>query len=155
MSNLKSLAETIGMGFTPRNSKTKTRLGLHHFVAATTDQMLMTRGGYGAKTRIACVHGNPGQCDRFPCNLTPYTGGGINQARLYDFTKWALDNNINLDHATFKNFAKGLTLLAKLRKINPWSFIFEGVKAGPGLIPEDELRERFIRDSIFLNQNNP
>jgi hypothetical protein len=86
MSNLKSLAETIGMGFSPRNSKTKTRLGLHHFVAATTDQMLMTRGGYGGNQNpgvnhtINCVHGiDQTLCDQSPCrdiDWTKYQGNG-------------------------------------------------------------------------------
>jgi len=86
MSNLKSLAETIGMGFSPRNSKTKTPLGLHHFVAATTDQMLMTRGGYGRNKNpggyhnINCVHGmDRTLCEQSPCrdiDWTKYQGGG-------------------------------------------------------------------------------
>ena len=114
MSNLKSLAETIGMGFTPRNSKTKTRLGLHHFVATTTDQMLMTRGGYGVKTRTACMHGNPGQCDRFPCYLFDYTGGvGTKQsAQLLGFANWAADNGIELSESSgIKIATKGVSYI--------------------------------------------
>lgn len=86
MSNLKSLAEKVGMGFSPRNSKTKTRLGLHHFVAATTDQMLMTRGGYGGNQNpggyhtINCVHG----IDRTLCGQSP--------CRDIDWTKYKRSN---------------------------------------------------------------
>jgi hypothetical protein len=86
MSNLKPLAETVGMGFSPRNSKTKTPLGLHHFVAATTDQMLMTRGGYGGNQNpgvnhnINCVHGmDRTLCEQSPCkdvDWTKYQGNG-------------------------------------------------------------------------------
>ena len=116
MSTLKSLAETIGMGFSPRNSKTKTRLGLHHFVAATTDQMLMTRGGYAARTPIlgSCIHGSVGECNRFPCNLIDYTGGvGTKQtAQLLGFANWASNNGIDLSESSeIKIATKGVSYI--------------------------------------------
>ena len=97
-----------------------------------------------------------GQCDRFPCNLLalPGASGGFSKARIINFAAWASENGINLDNATFKNLGKGLSFLAKLRNLNPFSFILQNGKLGSGTIPEGELRERFIRDSIFLNQNN-
>ena len=47
MSNLKSLVarSNAGLSF---GKKSKQRFGLGSFVAASTDQMLMTRGGYGS-----------------------------------------------------------------------------------------------------------
>jgi hypothetical protein len=46
MENLKSLVSKANSGLT-LNSKTNKRFGLGSFIAASTDQMLMTRGGYG------------------------------------------------------------------------------------------------------------
>ena len=38
----------------------------------------MTRGGYGVVqwSITSCIHGNAGQCSRFPCNLKTNVGGG-------------------------------------------------------------------------------
>jgi hypothetical protein len=46
MKNLKSLVSKANSGFSPRSSSNK-RFGLGSFIAASSDQMLMTRGGYG------------------------------------------------------------------------------------------------------------
>jgi hypothetical protein len=50
MENLKSLVSKANSGLT-LNSKTNKRFGLGSFIAASTDQMLMTRGGYGTNPR--------------------------------------------------------------------------------------------------------
>lgn len=47
MSNLKNLVADANSGLSLR-STSKQRFGLGSFVAASTDQMLMTRGGYGS-----------------------------------------------------------------------------------------------------------
>jgi len=160
MSTLKSLAETIGMGFSPRNSKTKTRLGLHHFVAATTDQMLMTRGGYGAGTPIlsSCIHGSVGECNRFPCNLIDYSGGiGTNQtARLLGFANWAANNGIDLDGEAMKKFGQGISFLAKLRNLNPFTFLLQSEKLGSGsryVRVGDSIIDRFTGKKYPKNGN--
>jgi hypothetical protein len=47
MSNLKNLVAKANSGLSLRSTP-KERFGLNGFLAASTDQMLMTRGGYGA-----------------------------------------------------------------------------------------------------------
>ncbi len=108
MSNLKSLAEKVGMGFSPRNSKTKTRLGLHHFVAATTDQMLMTRGGYGASAPLlsSCIHGSVGECNRFPCNQKKWTAGGGPNGLFDQYGKFSNIKNNSNHNCTYLKMAE-------------------------------------------------
>jgi hypothetical protein len=51
MSNLKSLVAKANSGLSLR-SKSKQRFGLGNFVAASVDQMLMTRGGYNPAAAV-------------------------------------------------------------------------------------------------------
>jgi len=55
MSNLKNLVAKANSGLSLRSTP-KERFGLNGFLAASTDQMLMTRGGYGSQEPI---YGSP------------------------------------------------------------------------------------------------
>jgi len=48
MNDLKDLVVKANSSFSSSQKKSNQRFGLSNFVAASTDQMLMTRGGYGA-----------------------------------------------------------------------------------------------------------
>lgn len=48
MNDLKKLVAKANSSLSPRQKKSSERYGLANFIAASTDQMLMTRGGYGA-----------------------------------------------------------------------------------------------------------
>ena len=47
MSNLKNLVVKANSGLTLRSEKSKNSFGLGSFIAASSSEMLMTRGGYG------------------------------------------------------------------------------------------------------------
>ena len=47
MNDLKKLVAKANSSLSPRQKKSNARYGLANFIAASTDQMLMTRGGYG------------------------------------------------------------------------------------------------------------
>ena len=77
MNDLKKLVAKANSSLSPRQKKSNSRYGLANFIAASTDQMLMTRGGYGATTLLSsCIHGSVGTCDRFPCNQKSSQGNG-------------------------------------------------------------------------------
>ena len=77
MNDLKKLVAKANSSLSPRQKKSNSRYGLANFIAASTDQMLMTRGGYGATTLLSsCIHGSVGQCNRFPCNQKTWVDGG-------------------------------------------------------------------------------
>lgn len=74
MSNLKSMVAKSNEGLS-RREKSKHRFGLESFLAASTDQMLMTRGGYGAGGNgQSCKHGFSycGTCSQSSGGGTPY-----------------------------------------------------------------------------------
>tara|TARA_B110000114_G_scaffold169340_1_gene193171 strand:+ start:656 stop:1144 length:489 start_codon:yes stop_codon:yes gene_type:complete len=78
VNHLKDLVVKANSSFSSSQKKPNQRFGLSNFVAASTDQMLMTRGGYGAVTTLlsSCIHGSVGTCDRFPCNRKSSQGNG-------------------------------------------------------------------------------
>jgi hypothetical protein len=78
VNHLKDLVVKANSSFSSSQKKSNQRFGLSNFVAASTDQMLMTRGGYGAVTTLlsSCIHASVGTCDRFPCNVDTFGGGG-------------------------------------------------------------------------------
>jgi hypothetical protein len=89
MNDLKDLVVKANSSFSSSQKKSNQRFGLSNFVAASTDQMLMTRGGYGAtQSTTSCMHGNAGQCDRYPCNVDTVGGGGSTGA-LWGYTSFA------------------------------------------------------------------
>ena len=78
MNHLKDLVVKANSSFSSSQKKPNQRFGLSNFIAASTDQMLMTRGGYGAVTTLlsSCMHGSVGQCNRYPCNQKTWVDGG-------------------------------------------------------------------------------
>ncbi len=87
MSNLKSLVARSNEGLS-FGKKSKQRFGLGSFVAASTDQMLMTRGGYGSPQNYysgpeswwdAPGGGGGGSSSANPYNPVAGVGGNIAQ----------------------------------------------------------------------------
>ena len=77
MSNLKNLVAKANSGLSLRSTP-KERFGLNGFLAASTDQMLMTRGGYGSGLSSGvCMHGGfAASCTIAPCGGPGGGNGG-------------------------------------------------------------------------------
>jgi len=71
MNDLKKLVAKANSSLSPRQNKSNVRYGLANFIAASTDQMLMTRGGYSSGSSN-CMHGLS-RCSS--CNRGGSSGG--------------------------------------------------------------------------------
>jgi hypothetical protein len=76
MENLKSLVSKANSGFSPRSSS-KERFGLGSFIAASTDQMLMIRGGVGhSRLRVGQETGGGPGVDVYAAAFSGMVGTG-------------------------------------------------------------------------------
>ena len=109
MENLKSLVSKANSGLT-LNSKTNKRFGLGSFIAASSDQMLMTRGGVGhSRLRVGQETGGGPGVDAYTAafsGMLDSGGGGFGGAISSMENEWnAITSSVSSTYGSFMDSA--------------------------------------------------